>query len=429
MTSRVMLLVGLLLSLSSWAMADPLPTAVSQYRLSGPYVHGQLSIFLIHGESQANLRLQTLQEGISSGAVVVHETGNVNQLVIENKSQVSVFIQSGDVVKGGRQDRTFPHDLVIAPGGKIPVDAFCVEQGRWSQRSGESAVAFNGSSKALASKELKFAARYLNEQRAVWANVTQLQQRLATQLDTQVQSARSETSLQLTLENKDLEKKVQEYDSAISRAVANSLDQNDVIGFVFAVQGEVNAAEVYASHNLFAKLWPKQLEAAIIEALAAPVDPNAEAKQLTKDDVLAVLADAHKAASKPQSPEAFAAHTVTTLQESKDNVLFESRLPGENGHWLHRTYVTKDPEIAALIREAAAGANGAAEQLNNVRQQMRQRIENLPPEQRRQFEEAQQQLEQLEQTLQNAVPQQQVIPQIPNAPPIPNLPPIPQQQN
>jgi hypothetical protein len=421
--------MGLLLSLSSWAMADPMPAAVSQYRLSGPYAHGQLSIFLIHGESQADLRLQTLQEGISSGAVVVHETGTVNQLVIENKSRVSVFIQSGDVVKGGKQDRTFPHDLVIAPGGKISVDAFCVEQGRWSQRSGESAAAFNGSSKALASKELKFAARYLNQQQAVWQNVAQLQQRLANQLDTQVQSARSETSLQLTLENKDLEKKVQEYDSAISRAVANSLGEDDVIGFVFAVQGEVNAAEVYASHDMFAKLWPKQLEAAIIESLAAPVDPNAEAKELTKDDVLAVLADAHKAASKPQSPESFARHTVTTLQESQDNVLFESRLPGEDGQWLHRTYVTKDPRIASLILEAAAGANNPAQQLEGLRRQMQQQIENLPPDQRQRIEEAQQQLEQLEQSLQNAVPQQQAIPQIPNAPPIPNLPAIPRQRN
>ena len=47
-------------------------------------------------------------------------------------------------------------DLVLPPGsGKVPITAFCVEQGRWSARGEESAQLFGSADKSLAGKELK----------------------------------------------------------------------------------------------------------------------------------------------------------------------------------------------------------------------------------------------------------------------------------
>ena len=48
----------------------------------------------------------TLDEALGNGSVKVVETGEVNELKIENTGGEPVFIQSGDIVKGGRQDRT-----------------------------------------------------------------------------------------------------------------------------------------------------------------------------------------------------------------------------------------------------------------------------------------------------------------------------------
>ena len=43
-----------------------------------------------------------LEETIATETAVLHETGNVD-----------LFIQAGDIVKGGRQDRTRSRDLVL----------------------------------------------------------------------------------------------------------------------------------------------------------------------------------------------------------------------------------------------------------------------------------------------------------------------------
>ena len=108
----------------------------ADFRISGPYTHDNLSIFLLHGKSgEAGAKLLTLQEAMDQQKVVVFETGQVNELSIENRSNQDVYIQSGDIVKGGRQDRVLVTDLVLpAHSGKLPIAAFCVEHGRWTKR-------------------------------------------------------------------------------------------------------------------------------------------------------------------------------------------------------------------------------------------------------------------------------------------------------
>ena len=77
------------------------------------------------------------------GAVKVHETGNVNELQIENLGTDEVFVQSGDIVKGGQQDRVLTVSLLLPPkSGRIPIASFCVEQGRWTARGKEDVKTF-----------------------------------------------------------------------------------------------------------------------------------------------------------------------------------------------------------------------------------------------------------------------------------------------
>src|SRR5262249_55097581 len=117
-----------------------------------------LTIFLVHGADKIEgKKLLTLQEGLEHKTVVIHETGNVNELAIENVSKdEEVFLQSGDILKGGRQDRLISFSMIVpAQSGKVPVAAFCVEQGRWQQRGKEAARWFSSSTSQLPSKALK----------------------------------------------------------------------------------------------------------------------------------------------------------------------------------------------------------------------------------------------------------------------------------
>ncbi|HMO80837.1 MAG TPA: hypothetical protein PKD24_08590 [Pyrinomonadaceae bacterium] len=73
----------------------------SAYRISAPYPHQNLTIFLIHGEdTSSNKNLITLQEAMEMKIFKVNETEDVNELGVENiSSKYDVFIQAGDIVK------------------------------------------------------------------------------------------------------------------------------------------------------------------------------------------------------------------------------------------------------------------------------------------------------------------------------------------
>src|SRR5436190_872033 len=78
-----------------------------RYTLSGPYSSNNLSLFLVHrDQSDPAANYLTLQEAMRQMKVIVDETGHVNVLTIENRGSGDVFIHSGEIVKGGRQDRT-----------------------------------------------------------------------------------------------------------------------------------------------------------------------------------------------------------------------------------------------------------------------------------------------------------------------------------
>ena len=127
-------------------------------RVSGPIVHENLAIYLVHGKSASGPVPLTLDEALGKRAVKVHETGNVNELQIENLGADEVFVQSGDIVKGGQQDRVLTVSLILPPkSGRIPIASFCVEQGRWAARGKEDVKTFATASAVVPSREAKLA--------------------------------------------------------------------------------------------------------------------------------------------------------------------------------------------------------------------------------------------------------------------------------
>jgi hypothetical protein len=247
------------------------PRPVQQgYFLTGPHTHKNLSLYFIHDKAQVKIaEYIPLDEALDKGIVLVNETGDVNHLTAENLSpRFHVFIQSGDIVKGGKQDRTIGQDVVLVPkSGKVALNAFCVEQGRWQPRGKEREQQFSSSKKRLSSKELKIAAKKAKSQEAVWKAVEKEQEKLSRKLGKSVKSKVSDTSLQLTLEDRDLQKESGNYVGAIT---AKGLAADDVVGYAYAVNGTFNTADIYGSNALFKKMWAKALEAAACEAVAAP---------------------------------------------------------------------------------------------------------------------------------------------------------------
>ena len=133
------------------------------------------------------------------------------------------------------------------------------------QRGVQQVRCFSSASDLVATKDLKLAAKQAKSHDAVWANLTVAQDKLSENLSTRVNSTVSVSSLQLAVENRKVQETAAGYTGALAGVVKG---KDDVIGYVFAINGAVNSADVYASSALFKKLWPKLLKANAIEAIA-----------------------------------------------------------------------------------------------------------------------------------------------------------------
>lgn len=306
------------------------------YRISEPITYKNLTIFLIHGkDAYSKGNILTLQEAMERDILIVYETSEVNTLAVENVSkEYQVFIQSGDIVKGGKQDRVLAVSILIpAMSGRIEIEAFCVESGRWQKRGNEDTGKFSSSNDRIVSKDLKVAANKSKSQQEVWDKVGEAQGKLSKNVGGSVNSGASRTSLQLSLENSKVTATVDEYVKKFSSAIAG---KNDVIGYAFAINGKINSADIYVSNALFKKLWAKMLKASAVEAVAELDTRNKVYAAAPKPaSVSTFMADSEKGRAKEKN---VASRTKVITRESADNVVFEAR-DEKADVTIHRSYV------------------------------------------------------------------------------------------
>ncbi len=347
-SKRLIALMGLILGLGGVAYG-----AEGGLRVTGPYTHLNLEVYLIHGpQTVSSQRYLTLGEALAAKQVVVHETGSVQELAIQNLGRLPVFIQSGDIVKGGRQDRVLRSDMIVPPrSGRVPLASFCVESGRWTKRGREDAGKFASNSAMVSSRELKLAAKHVQNQSAVWSSVAKQQKQLNASLrrmkgdqDLDVRSGASATSLQLTLENKELKEMAAEY----KRELAGLLeDRRGAIGFALVVNGQVSAADIYGRRDLFQALWPKLLDAAVVEAISeytgeerAGALGEAARRIKTLEAVSSLLATGQSEVAESRDPSA---RTRVVVRERGDLIVFETRDRALADAVVHRNFLKKVP--------------------------------------------------------------------------------------
>jgi hypothetical protein len=224
-------------------------------------------------------------------------------------------------------------DFIVPPrSGRMPIAAFCVESGRWSKRGSEENASFSSSENSIAGKDLKLAAKRENSQEAVWENVKLAQDKLAS--NASAPAIKASSSFELSVENAKVKETTAAYINALSRVLQN---KPDVIGYVFAINGHVNSADVYASRGLFVKLWPKLLKASAVEAVAE-LNKDVEASPIAAEVVETFLADSEK-------PTAAAKEVTTRVRmvtrEDDKNIFFETQDRTQKDAWVHRNYIRK----------------------------------------------------------------------------------------
>lgn len=222
-------------------------------------------------------RLLSLAEALQSGVAVVSERGtasteNVHWLRINNRSNIPLFIASGEIILGGRQDRMVLRDTILAPAGGRDqyVSVMCVEEDRWSDK--EKKFAYLG----FANPALRKVVDQSHNQVLIWKEIFE-------QLDSN--KIKSPT---LAYASQQLDKKVSLMEAEYLKYFNERVQRSDSnwVGVVCMSGNRILGADVFISEGLFYSEWQGLLRGFVMEAIhrgkAVSVDDEQVKKYLDK---------------------------------------------------------------------------------------------------------------------------------------------------
>jgi hypothetical protein len=238
-----------------------------------PRAFDNLTVLPVLSKKQEDIGpIMTLDAALAKGVASVHEIGadqggaapaaQVNALVIENKGKVPIYVLAGTIVKGGKQDRQIGEDFIVGALQTVPVDAYCVEHGRWAtQREGVATGGQFGVVGLLTDSRVRTAAEYGKDQGEVWSKVDQVNAANKKQAPSGTLLASVDAG-DLAARRTALARKVEDYLGSVQPA-------DDVVGFAYAVDGKVRSVRWFASHQVFVLFRPTLVGTAAMEAITA----------------------------------------------------------------------------------------------------------------------------------------------------------------
>ncbi len=108
---------------------------------------------------------------------------------------------------------------------------------------------------------------------------------------------------------------------------------DDIVGYVFAVNGKLNSAEIYELNGLFRKMWPKLLDASATEAIATATTSTMRRRRSRRRMRFSARPRRRQVNDKPLN---FGVRRVT--RESDEEVMFET---SQADGLVHRSYLAK----------------------------------------------------------------------------------------
>ena len=235
-----------------------------------PHIHEGLSIYPLIAKSTFDLdRCLTLDQALKRGALHVTELGEegqVNVVLVENTSDNYIFIMSGEILKGAKQDRTVQNDLLIPPhSGKIRVRVFCTEHGRWVKMS----ESFEPAEYAVPNT-VRQVARVSKDQGSVWSSIAASQSRL--QVAAPTGAAREVYD----------DKRVQQSIAPYITSLADVPDVHPrVVGVAAAFGRRIIAIDIFGTTELFRSLYPKLLRSYAVDVIGSAWSGETSVKEIT----------------------------------------------------------------------------------------------------------------------------------------------------
>lgn len=235
---------------------DPVKSFVKECTFYSPVTYKNLTIVPVSAPSDSSRgEFSTLDEAISAGTLTVKEvsqSGSVGTLAITNSSKQPVFIMAGEILRGSKQDRVLKKDVMIpAKSEKILVEAFCVEQGRWTYKSDKF---YSGNQAANIS--VRQIAQERKSQSDVWDGVAATNTRF---------KAKASGSLAESYSAEEVRKTRVSYETNIPDIPRRYPKAN---GVVVLINGKVLVADIFSKPHVFSGMWKKLADSYILEAIS-----------------------------------------------------------------------------------------------------------------------------------------------------------------
>jgi hypothetical protein len=254
------------------------------------YTYGNLRLYPIIAKDSFKRkhadvgRYTTLKKALQEKKVVITEknSGEVNNLVVENLSRDTVIINCGEVIKGGKQDRVINQDMVIYPrSGKKNLPVFCVEQGRWSSRNDANGRQDFKGYYNVSSMGLRKVVDKEKDQSRVWKKVGEINE-----VNKTVNNTGTYTKLE---ESKEYRDNLNAYIGFFRNRIMN---EKDIVGVIVVSGNKVLGADIFATGNLFKSNFENLLYSYASEAIlhGKPV----QIEQSTVDSYMKELLDEKK---------------------------------------------------------------------------------------------------------------------------------------
>jgi hypothetical protein len=325
--ATVLLALGVFVALPGKRASAQVKVDGTAYRIQGPFTHQDLTVFLLCSNRQDGNDFLTLDEGLKEGLVTVSEQEHeqVRALWIENQSDRPLYLQEGERLIGGKQDRTIISSLVIPPkSGKTTVPTFCVEHSRWVEGNKGKEFGFSVNP-ALAPKGVRGAAKVEGSQERVWACC-------AAQKDSACKTLNcpnTNSSVNEMLDAPQVQAISEEYAAALGRALDRP-ENRDAVGMAIAFNGQIEEVNLYPNRALFRKLFPRLIRAYAVQA--ALLKDQAKGGEPVTVAAVAQFLQARDARS--QKEKTLDAHNDVQVSELGDSRFqCTTRYNGQSIHW------------------------------------------------------------------------------------------------
>lgn len=214
-----------------------------------------LRIFpLIAQKTLSTQHYVTLDEAVDKGWLKMKEvgTGQIEFVEMKNTGPKIVFIMTGEVISGAKQDRMTKEDILLGAKSEwIRVPVYCVEHGRWVSVTPE----FQ-SAKVLVPNAVRQRAKITESQSDVWEEIAQSQDELGIASETgTVRSNYQDAGVQHT---------VDEYARAFKAIPTLS---SLTVGVVVTTENRIICCDLFAHNKLLQKLWNKLIQSYAMDAL------------------------------------------------------------------------------------------------------------------------------------------------------------------